>query len=765
MIGRVVSHYKILEHLGGGGMGVIYKAEDLRLKRTVALKFLPDEFSTDSKAAARLIREAQATSALQHENICVVHDIDRSEDGRLFICMDFYDGETLKKKISRGTLPFDEVLSYVRQIARGLSKAHAAEIIHRDLKPDNIMVTSDGVVKIVDFGIAKLLRQTRITQDGPTLGTIAYMPPEQVRGEDVDLRADVWSLGVVLFEMLTQKLPFRGDSVAAMTYTITNEPPFDVGDFRKDVPEVFRRLCRECLSKARGHRPGSMEKILTILGESAPAVKRFNLLRRVRTSRRWSIGVGAALAGILAVVLTVQQLGESPVRENVPASFGILEFTNQTGDPHVRLWPQVIQALFFQGLAGTDGMAVLDPASFNRILESSFGPGKPAEARTVYALARGSAAQFIIDGSIVSTPLLYRLHMRIIRLQSEEVLYAGAAWVNDRDDLESSVDSLCQQVVDFVRLQVLSPGERQDLKPWLPPRRQNLASLNAFLTATDFKYRGDTNATRYLREAITLDSTFISPRVWLISDLLQSGHREEAEHHAHYLAGLSKSVRPFDQAMIQWAEACVAGDTSAQITHLRTALGFSPGNNILLYNLARLIYARGDYAGVIQMLRPASEVRWPYSRMYFLLGASYIQLNDQQKAREILESSFVMTPVFPEIYRLLVLLYDSSGDTTMANRYQRTFVTREQERGISRSTSLVSLARSSTSWGLYAEARGRYMAAMELSPESLTYRRELADMLVLAGDTLQAVHEYLEVRRLDSARAAGVQERLQRLRR
>jgi Flp pilus assembly protein TadD len=767
MIGSTVSHYRILEKLGGGGMGVVYKAADTRLKRTVALKFLPVEFSPDTAARSRFFREAQAASALQHENICAIHDIDQTDDGRLFICMDYYDGETIKDKITRCVLPVADVISYARQIARGLAKAHKAKIIHRDVKPANIMVTSDGEVKILDFGLAKLLGESSITHEGSTLGTIAYMPPEVVRDEAVDQRADIWSFGVLLFEMLTQRLPFRGESAAAMMYAITNEAPREIGEFRQGVPETIRQLCRRCLSKAAEERPESMEEILSGLGEGSLTVRGIGIMQRARGLPHWAIGAGAAVIAALVLLLIWRLFHAEEEAGGSMTAIGILAFKNETGDPDLRSWPLIIQTLFFQGLAGTDGMPVLDPTAFNRIVESTFGPGKSAEQGTVFDLARGSAARFVIDGSIINGPPRFHLHMRIINLQSEEVRYAGTVGVKGSGDLENGVDSLCREVVNFIRLQVLSSGEQQDLKPWLPPQKRNLSSVNAFITATDYKYRGDTNATRYLRQAIALDSTFISPRVWLISDLLQGGYREEAGQHSAYLAGLSAFARPFERTMIEWAEACVAGDTSAQMRHLRTALEYSPGNNILLYNLARLVYARGDYAGVVQMLRPASEMRWPYSRMYYLLGASYIQLDDQEKAREILEASFVMTPVYPEIYRLLMLLCDSAGDTAMAQRYQRTFVMREQERGIPTSTALVSLARSGASWGLYEEARSRYSAAITLAPESLSYRRELADMLLSVGDTARARDEYLKLHRLDSVstEAEDLPGLLQRFRR
>jgi serine/threonine protein kinase len=199
MIGQTISHYKIIEKLGGGGMGVVYKAEDTKLKRMVALKFLPPDLTRDDEAKERFVHEAQAASALDHPNICTIHEIDETDDGQIFICMAYYEGETLKKKIERGPLPFDQTLDLAMQIAQGLARAHEAGITHRDIKPANIMITTRGEVKIVDFGLAKLVGQTRLTKTGTTMGTVAYMSPKQAQGIDADHRSDIWSLGVVLY--------------------------------------------------------------------------------------------------------------------------------------------------------------------------------------------------------------------------------------------------------------------------------------------------------------------------------------------------------------------------------------------------------------------------------------------------------------------------------------------------------------------------------------------------------------------------------------
>ena len=214
LIGRRIAQYRILEKLGGG-MGIVYKAHDTRLDRTVALKFLPPHLSADAEAKARFIHEAKAASSLDHSNIGYIHEIDETDDGHLFIAMAFYAGETLKAKIARGPLPLDEALGYAVQVAQGLERAHEAGIVHRDVKPANVMVTDRGRVKIVDFGLAKVAGLD-LTKTGTTLGTVAYMSPEQTHGAAVDHRTDLWSLGVVLYELLTGERPFRGDYAGAI---------------------------------------------------------------------------------------------------------------------------------------------------------------------------------------------------------------------------------------------------------------------------------------------------------------------------------------------------------------------------------------------------------------------------------------------------------------------------------------------------------------------------------------------------------------------
>jgi len=291
MIGKTISHYKILEKLGGGGMGVVYKAEDTKLKRAVALKFLPPSIS-DETARKRFVREAQLASSLEHPNICSIHEIDETQDGRVFIVMPCYEGEPLQARIARGPMQLEEAVSVAAQVASGLSKAHEKGIIHRDIKPANILITSDGLVKIVDFGIAKLSGRTKLTRTGTTLGTIAYMSPEQLKGGDIDQRSDVWALGVVLYEMVTGGTPFGGDYEQAVAYSIMNEEPKPVTGLRAGIPVELETVMSAALAKVPGERYESAGAFLADLESLRRELESgVSEGRRLKRQRRPSVAV------------------------------------------------------------------------------------------------------------------------------------------------------------------------------------------------------------------------------------------------------------------------------------------------------------------------------------------------------------------------------------------------------------------------------------------------------------------------------------------
>ena len=248
MIGSKLGHYLIKEKIGEGGMGVVYKAEDSILKRTVALKFIKQEALGNEEEKARFLREAQAAAALDHPNICTVYEICEI-GGQNFISMSYIDGKSLEERIQAGPLKQEEAINIAIQIAEGLEAAHEKGIVHRDIKSGNIMLTSKGQVKIMDFGLAKLPGQIKITREGSTPGTAAYMSPEQARGEEVDSRADIWSFGVVLYEMLTGQLPFKGDADKPVLYSILHNHPTPIFDFQKNISIGLENIINKTLTK------------------------------------------------------------------------------------------------------------------------------------------------------------------------------------------------------------------------------------------------------------------------------------------------------------------------------------------------------------------------------------------------------------------------------------------------------------------------------------------------------------------------------------
>ncbi|MFA6542526.1 MAG: serine/threonine-protein kinase, partial [Bacteroidota bacterium] len=251
MIGQTILQYKIIEKLGEGGMGIVYKAEDTKLNRIVALKFLPDRVNNDETAKARFFQEAQAAAGLNHPNICTIFGVEEL-DGKLFMSMEYVEGGTLANAI-----PFkkiDDAITIAAQIGDALQEAHTKGIVHRDIKADNIMLSSKGQAKVMDFGLAKLKGAMKLTRTSSTVGTLGYMAPEQIQGGEVDHRSDIFSFGVLLFEMLAGRLPFRGEHEAAMVYSIVNEEPQNIAQLVPDLSPIVVNLIHRCLEKDPAER-------------------------------------------------------------------------------------------------------------------------------------------------------------------------------------------------------------------------------------------------------------------------------------------------------------------------------------------------------------------------------------------------------------------------------------------------------------------------------------------------------------------------------
>ena len=302
MIGQTVSHYKILSKLGEGGMGVVYKAEDLKLHRFVALKFLHPDLTRDDEAKARFIHEAEAAATLNHPHICTIYEIDE-HDGQSFIAMEFIEGEGLKDRIQKGPLPIDDLLSLTIQIGEGLHEAHEKGIVHRDIKPGNIMLTSRGQAKILDFGLARLGTHTKITKTDTTLGTAAYMSPEQASGKDVDRRSDIWSLGVVLYEMIVGERPFQGQYEPAVVYSILHDEPEPVTARRSQVPMELERIVGKALAKNSSERYPHVEDMLVDLRALRSATQTHAIPQKAKTNGgRNKLVIAGVAVGVVAVI-------------------------------------------------------------------------------------------------------------------------------------------------------------------------------------------------------------------------------------------------------------------------------------------------------------------------------------------------------------------------------------------------------------------------------------------------------------------------------
>jgi serine/threonine protein kinase/Flp pilus assembly protein TadD len=450
MIGQTISHYKILEKLGGGGMGVVYTAEDTKLHRIVALKFLPHELTPDKEAKQRFVQEAQTASSLQHNNICNIHDIDETKDGQIFICMDFYDGETLKKKIERGPLKINEAIEIILQIAAGLQKAHEKGITHRDIKPANIFITNDGIVKILDFGLAKLSGQTIMTKTGSTVGTIAYMSPEQTKGESVDHRTDIWSLGVVLNEMITGKLPFKGDYEQAMIYSILNDLPEPPTGLRTGIPMELERVINKALSKDPEKRYQHVDEMTVdlrriqqnISGSLSSPVKKSKVLLK--------IAMVVIVLAVVGIYFFYFKSGSTPASRK---SIAVLPFENLSDSKE--------DEYFSDGITD-DIIAQLSKISELKVISRTSIMQYKGMNKNVREIGEELDVATVLEGSVRRIGNQIRIVAQLIDAKNE-----GHIWAETYDKEMTQVFAIQSDVAQRIAIELkakLSPLEKQRIE-------------------------------------------------------------------------------------------------------------------------------------------------------------------------------------------------------------------------------------------------------------------------------------------------------------
>jgi serine/threonine protein kinase len=478
MIGKTISHYNITEKLGEGGMGIVYKAQDLKLDRFVALKFLPPHLISSDEEKQRFIHEAKAASSLDHNNICAIHEIDEAEDGQLFISMAYYEGETLDRKIKDKPLPIEEAINITIQIAHGLQKAHEKEIVHRDIKPANIMLTKEGVVKVLDFGLAKFSTQTKLTKEGTTLGTIAYMSTEQTRGEAVDHRSDIWSLGVIIYEMITGQLPFKGDYDQALMYGITNEQPKPLTGLRTGVPLELERIVNRCLSKDPQDRYQHADDLLSELNK----LKKESKLKTIPTQTASSknlfkpVFLPAAIVFIVMVVILLYLLipldkESAPEWEN---SIAVLPFDNISNDPEQEYFCAGMTEQIISSLARLPKLKVISRTSVMKYKDTD---------KTIPEIGKELNVTHVLEGSVRKFGDRIRVTAQLIGTKDDFHI-----WTENYDREYKELFDVQDEVSEAIASNLLEKTSVEKIARTKTKRPINIKAYEYFLQGKYFHY-------------------------------------------------------------------------------------------------------------------------------------------------------------------------------------------------------------------------------------------------------------------------------------
>jgi serine/threonine-protein kinase len=578
MIGQTISHYRILSKLGEGGMGVVYKAHDTKLGREVALKFLPGGLTGDPRARERFIYEAKAASGIDHPNICTIYEIDETDDHRIFIAMACYEGETLKQRIARGPLETGEILDVAIQIARGLARAHEAGIIHRDIKPANIIITTRGEVKIVDFGLSKLLGLAKLTRTGMTVGTAAYMSPEQARSEEIDQRTDIWSLGVVLYEMLTGLCPFRSEYEQALIYSILNEEPAPLGSLRPDIPEEMDQLVQKAMAKVPVERFRYAGELLAELS--------FLAKRREAESDRLLIGAAKALPSI-----------------------AVLAFTNLSADKENEYFSDGLAEDIIDALTQVPGLRVMARTSAFAFR------GKEADVREIGARLN---VEHILEGSVRRSGSRLRVTAQLVKASDGYHVWSQR-FDREMTDVFAIQDEISQAIVEKLRLRL--SGDRPLVKRYT----ENLAAYDLCLKARyDLRKmaREEREAgRRYCEQAIALDPSYAPAYIVLAESYLWDA-----------FWGSTDPREAFSRAKSAALEALRLDDT---IADAHTALGTVLGSGEFDWQ-----GADHEFNRALELNPSSVAVRYDYAwcyAMWFLYPQGRVEeaLTEMQRALEL----------------------------------------------------------------------------------------------------------------------------------
>ena len=672
-IGRTISHYRVIGKLGAGGMGVVYEAEDIRLKRRVALKFLPDNLAHDPTALQRFKREAYAASSLNHPSICTIYEVEE-HDEQPVIVMELLEGESLKERIRDGPVPADELLDLGIQTSDALAAAHVKGIIHRDIKPANIFMAGPGRVKILDFGLAKAVPGHRpeiepdeesLTVEGVIPGTTAYMSPEQVRGEEIDARSDLFSLGVVLYEAATGKRPFVGKNRVLMMNAILNEKPVAASRANPELPAAIDAIIKKALEKDREQRYQHASDIRADL----QAMKRETDSARVMTSakpapagiaKRWK---AIALAAVPTLALSVggyfyfHRTPKLTDRDTIV----LADFTNTTGDT-------VFDSTLRQGLSvQLEQSPFLSIISDQQIQQTLQMMSQKPDAKLTPEIARelcqraGSAA--FLDGSIAQIGTPYLLTVKAVNCSNGETLASSEAQASDKDHVLDALGKTASEMRTKLG-ESLSTVQKFDT-PLEQATTPSLEALKAFSSGN--AAASPSLAIPFLKRAIELDPNFAVAYAWLGIWYTSVGEPTIASNctsRAYELRDHVSEPEKYFISAIYFKE--VPGNLERAEQTCKLWMEAYPRAEMPHTYLAGAIYPQmGRYDGVVSEAREAIRLRPDYAVPYAMLMEGYIELNrfDEAKAthRQALERKLYHHYYPEDLYTIAFLENDAAG--------------------------------------------------------------------------------------------------------
>ncbi len=615
MIGRTLGHYRIDEEIGRGGMGVVYKAHDLRLGRTVALKFLSPDLTRDSGAKERFLSEARAVSALDHPNVCTLHEIAETEDGRTYLVLAYYPGETLARKIERGPLPVEQALDLALQVARALSRAHESGILHRDVKPANVVVTERGEAKVLDFGVAKLSEATRRTLTGDSLGTPAYMSPEAIRGEKVDARSDLWSLGVLLYECLAGAPPFGAGGPQTAMYAILNEPPAPLAKLRSDLPDGLVELVSRLLEKERNQRPPSAEAVVRALEAILRGAAPVRGARPSGSRARRVLPAAAAVVVLVAVLLVARRLrGEGtrpsesagvPGSTSVSATIAVLPFAVRGGTEFAYLGDGLVDLLGTK-LDGAGDLRSVDAHALLSFVEREAGDARSSREAAEKVAAHFGAGLFL-QGDVLEAGR--RLHV------SASLYSAGKREPVGRATVEGDAERIFELVDDLVTglLAERFSGVAGRVTRMAAATTHSLPALKAYLQGEEqFRSGRFTDALASFERAVEVDPEFALAWYRISVAAEWATRQDKTEVAAQRALALADRLSEHDRRLLEARLANRRGDAVESERLYRTILAQFPDDVEAWSQLAEVQFHYGPMRG-----RSVSESRAAWERVLF----------------------------------------------------------------------------------------------------------------------------------------------------